>query len=128
MFVCCYTPFVWENLSSYRTFFIGSDFLPGINCYLLPTSDKIIFSRWLPEPLSLAGIWNSPLLSVVVDTAAVDAAAAVEDGNTSPVAAAAGSNIRSLSQPVETNNSFYQLGLMNEDEALRLILGATPVR
>ncbi len=96
-------------------------------CYL-QLGECFFFIRWLPEPLSLAGIWNSPLLSVAIDTAAVDAAAAVEDGgNTSPVAAA-GSIIRSLAQPVETNNSFYQLGLMNEDEALRLILGATPVR
>jgi hypothetical protein len=96
-------------------------------CYL-QLGEFFFLIRWLPEPLSLAGIWNSPLLSVAIDTAAVDAAAAVEDGgNTSPVAAA-GSIIRSLAQPVETNNSFYQLGLMNEDEALRLILGATPVR
>ena len=89
--------------------------------------------RWLPEPLSLAGIWNSPTLSSAIDTAAVDAAAAVLDEEeeeevvaiSSPITS--GVFIRSLSQPVD-RNSFYQLGLLNEDEALRLILQATPVR
>ena len=71
------------------------------------------------------------MLSSAIDTAAVDAAAAVmaeeEEFSSSSPPATGGLNIRSLAQPVQSN-SFYQLGLMNEDEALRLILQATPVR
>ncbi len=63
----------------------------------------------------------------------MDAAAAVVEAedlmSTSPAALTSGNSIiRILSQPVEPNSSFHQLGLMNEDEALRLILGATPRR
>jgi hypothetical protein len=68
------------------------------------------------------------LVAAIIDTGAVDAAAAVAEEETLP-SPPVSVHIRSLAQPVESSgNSFYQLGLMNEDEALRLILQATPVR
>ena len=75
--------------------------------------------RWLPEPLVMAGLWTSTL-QPLTDMAAVDAAELAEETPPQPIF------IRNLSQPV-TNQSFVQLGLINEDEALRLILQSTPV-
>lgn len=110
---------------------VASRYLAGVELYTFNLATNVsMLNRWLPEPLSLAGIWNTPLLSTAIDMAAVDAAAAVVEDSTSPVATptAGGTHIRSLAQPVQSStNSLYQLGLMNEDEALRLILGATPV-
>ena len=81
-----------------------------------------MYCRWLPEPLELAGLWTSGL-QPLTDTGAVDAAALAEESPPPPPAPAF---IRTLAEPVP-NNSFVQLGLLNEDEALRLILQSTPV-
>ena len=67
----------------------------------------------------MAGLWTSTL-QPLTDMAAVDAAELAEETPPQPIF------IRNLSQPV-TNQSFVQLGLINEDEALRLILQSTPV-
>ena len=67
----------------------------------------------------MAGLWTNTL-QPLTDMAAVDAAELAEETPPQPIF------IRNLAQPV-TNQSFVQLGLINEDEALRLILQSTPV-
>lgn len=104
---------------------LARSYVTGLEIFSLNLPTNVsMFNRWLPEPLSLAGVWESTL-EPITDTSCIDALAEVEeieeaDTHSQPHL------IRSLAQPIQ-NNSVVQLGLLNEDEALRLILQSTPV-
>eukprot|EP00088_Acartia_fossae_P004865 TRINITY_DN12103_c0_g1_i6.p1 TRINITY_DN12103_c0_g1~~TRINITY_DN12103_c0_g1_i6.p1 ORF type:complete len:954 (-),score=221.58 TRINITY_DN12103_c0_g1_i6:488-3349(-) len=108
-------------------------YITGLEIYSfdLPTNVSM-FNRWLPEPLTLAGVWeSSSTVQPITDTSCIDAAAQVDEQEESAISGIGGESsqpclIRSLAQPIQ-NNSLVQLGLLNEDEALRLILQSTPV-
>jgi len=99
-------------------------YLAGVEVYNFSLAlNSSILNRWQPGPVVLAGAWTAPLCQEQVDVAAVDVAASIveEDEQAPP------SFSRTLAQPIAGNNSYIQRGLLNEDEALRLILQSSPV-
>jgi len=91
--------------------------------FTLPTNVSLL-NRWMPEPLVLAGVWENKTEPLTDNC--IDAAAEVDEEQVPPESESHPGLIRSLAQPI-LNNSFVQLGLLNEDEALRLILQSTPI-
>ena len=90
-------------------------YITGIQVYAfnLPTNVSLL-NRWLPEPLSMAGVW-AVSLEPLTDTGAVDVAAIPEEEEESepPRRQALFPPIRNLGQPADTS-SFVSLGLLNE--------------
>ena len=93
-------------------------YITGIQVYAfnLPTNVSLL-NRWLPEPLSMAGVW-AVSLEPLTDTGAVDAAAIPEEEeemaeSEPPRRQALFPPIRNLGQPADTS-SFVSLGLLNE--------------
>jgi len=116
----------YENYAFLRDFEkidLAVRYIAGIEVFSfsLPTNGSLL-NRWLPEPLIMAGIWKSTV-QPLADTAVIDAAVMAEEEST----ASQPTFIRNLSQPTDNSSSYVSLGLLNEDEALRLILQSTPV-
>ena len=88
-------------------------YITGIQVYAfnLPTNVSLL-NRWLPEPLSMAGVW-AVSLEPLTDTGAVDVAAIPEEEEEPPRRQALFPPIRNLGQPADTS-SFVSLGLLNE--------------
>lgn len=102
---------------------VAMRYLAGLEVYNFKLAvNSSILNRWQPGPLVMAGAWAAPLVQETVDEAAVDIASTL-DAQTSPPS----SFSRTLAQPIATNSTYIQRGLLNEDEALRLILASTPV-
>lgn len=77
-------------------------------------------NRWQPGPLVLAAVWRSP--TAQLDLAA-DVAAELEEESEEPQP----EFLRSLAQPITEGGAGLRRGLLNEEEALRLILQSTPI-
>jgi len=102
---------------------VAMRYLAGLEVYNFKLAvNSSILNRWQPQPLVMAGAWAAPLVQESVDEAAVDIASTLETQSSPPP-----SFSRTLAQPIAANSSYIQRGLLNEDEALRLILASTPV-
>lgn len=111
---------------------LGLSFLTGIEVYSFRLSVNVsTLNRWQPPPLSLAGIWKGPI-TTALDTDAEDAAASLVGEEVEEVV---GKKVpgfaRTLAEPILSpggnQGGYLRRGLINEDEALRLILASTPV-
>ena len=94
-------------------------YLAGVEVFTFALSTNVsLLNRWQAGPLVLAGLWAPPATSMV--EGATDALAALAEE------AAVPTFTRTLAQPIR-DSSILRRGLMNEDEALRVILASTPV-
>jgi len=98
-------------------------YLKGISVYTFNLSVNVsTLNRWQPRPLVLAGCWRQA--NSEVDIGADVAADMVEDTPPAPEFA------RTLAEPIIRDSepgAYIRRGLINEEEALRLILQSTPV-
>jgi len=97
-------------------------YLHGISIYTFNLSVNVsTLNRWQPRPLVLAGWWVQS--SSEVDIGGDVAAELVEEPVPAP------DFVRTLAQPIREcgPGSYMRGGLLNEEEALRLILESTPV-
>jgi len=98
-------------------------YLTGVEVYSFALSTNVsLLNRWQAGPLVLAGIWATSVSAIV--EGAEDVVAALQED-----IASAPAFTRTLAEPirVDDTNSLIRRGLLNEDEALRLILASTPV-
>lgn len=97
-------------------------YLTGVECYTFSLSTNVsLLNRWQAGPLTLAGVW-APSASSVVEGALDVAAEMVEEEPPAPAFS------RTLAQPIGSDpTSYLRHGLLNEDEALALILASTPI-
>jgi len=98
-------------------------YLTGVEVYSFALSTNVsLLNRWQAGPLVLAGIWATSVSAIV--EGAEDVVAALQEDITSAPAFT-----RTLAEPIRVDdaNSLIRRGLLNEDEALRLILASTPV-
>jgi len=109
-----------DRMDLVRTYVTGLEMFH----FSLPTNVSLL-NRWMPDPLLLAGELENKVLAVT-DTSCIDAAAQLDQQQCTPQSESQPRLIRSLAEPIY-NNSLVQLGLLNEDEALRLILKSTPI-
>eukprot|EP00090_Calanus_glacialis_P015181 TRINITY_DN24037_c0_g1_i1.p1 TRINITY_DN24037_c0_g1~~TRINITY_DN24037_c0_g1_i1.p1 ORF type:complete len:775 (-),score=278.46 TRINITY_DN24037_c0_g1_i1:166-2490(-) len=97
-------------------------YLTGISVYTFNLSINVsTLNRWQPRPLVLAGCWRQT--TTEVDIGADVAADLVEEVLPAP------EFVRTLAEPIRDGGpgSYMRRGLINEEEALRLILQSTPV-
>jgi len=98
-------------------------YLTGLSVYTFNLSVNVsTLNRWQPRPLVLAGCWRQT--STEVDMGADVAADMVEEQLPAP------DFVRTLAQPIRDAGepgAYMRRGLINEEEALRLILQSTPV-
>jgi len=97
-------------------------YLNGICVYTFNLSVNVsTLNRWQPRPLVLAGWWVQS--NSEVDIGGDVAAELVEEQVPAP------DFVRTLAQPIRESGpgSYMRGGLLNEEEALRLILESTPV-
>jgi len=100
------------------------NYLTGVSVFSFSLSTNVsTLNRWQTRPLVLAGWWRDS--NVEVDLGA-DVAADLQDD---PVETNASDFARTLAEPIRDNAGlgYMRRGLLNEDEALRLILQSTPV-
>ena len=101
-------------------------YLTGISVFSFSLSTNVsTLNKWQTRPLVIAGAWRDS--KVEIDIGADVAAEIVEE-----VEESADHNpefVRSLAEPIEDapGLGYMRRGLLNEDEALRLILASTPV-
>jgi len=98
-------------------------YLTGVEVYSFALSTNVsLLNRWQAGPLVLAGIWATSVSAIV--EGAEDVVAALQED-----IASAPAFTRTLAEPIRVDdaNSLIRRGLLNEDEALRLILASTPV-
>ena len=87
----------------------------------MPSTNVSLLNRWQAGPLVLAGIWATSA-SAIVEGAEDVVAALQEDMASAPAFT------RTLAEPIRVDDAtLIRRGLLNEDEALRLILASTPV-
>jgi len=97
-------------------------YLTGISVYTFNLSVNVsTLNRWQPRPLVLAGCWHHTTQQV--DIGGDVAADLVEEQPPAP------DFVRTLAEPIRNMEpgAYIRRGLMNEEEALRLILQSTPV-
>ena len=98
-------------------------YLTGISVYTFNLSVNVsTLNRWQPRPLVLAGCWRQTSTEVDIgDDVAADLG--VEETPLVP------EFIRTLAEPIRDAEpgAYIRRGLINEEEALRLILQSTPV-
>jgi len=97
-------------------------YLTGVEVYSFALSTNVsLLNRWQAGPLVLAGIWATSA-SAIVEGAEDVVAALQEDMASAPAFT------RTLAEPIRVDDAtLIRRGLLNEDEALRLILASTPV-
>ena len=97
-------------------------YLTGVEVYSFALATNVsLLNRWQAGPLVLAGIWATSV-SAIVDGAEDVVAALQEDMASAPAFT------RTLAEPIRVDDAtLIRRGLLNEDEALRLILASTPV-
>ena len=97
-------------------------YLTGVEVYSFALSTNVsLLNRWQVGPLILAGIWATSA-SAIVDGAEDAVAGLQEDFASAPAFT------RTLAEPIRMDDAtLIRRGLLNEDEALRLILASTPV-
>jgi len=98
-------------------------YLTGISVYTFNLSVNVsTLNRWQPRPLVLAGCWRQTNTEVDIGD---DVAADLVVEETPPVP----EFVRTLAEPIRDvePGAYIRRGLINEEEALRLILQSTPV-
>ena len=98
-------------------------YLNGISVFSFALSTNVsTLNRWQTRPLVIAGAWRDS--NVEIDIGADVAADIAEEAET-----ARPEFVRSLAEPIADTGGlgYIRRGLLNEDEALRLILQSTPV-
>ena len=98
-------------------------YLNGISVFSFSLSTNVsTLNRWQTRPLVIAGAWRDS--NVEIDIGADVAADIVEEAETSKP-----EFVRSLAEPIADTEGlgYIRRGLLNEDEALSLILQSTPV-
>jgi len=97
-------------------------YLTGVEVYSFALSTNVsLLNRWQAGPLVLAGIWATSVSAIV--EGAEDVVAALQED-----LASAPAFTRTLAEPIRVDDAtLIRRGLLNEDEALRLILASTPV-
>jgi len=101
-------------------------YLTGVSVFSFSLSTNVsTLNRWQTRPLVLAGWWRDS--NVEVDLGA-DVAADLQD-DTVEVENTTSEFARTLAEPIHDSSGlgYMRRGLLNEDEALRLILQSTPV-
>merc|ERR1719494_961074 len=98
------------------------NYLTGVEVYTFALSTNVsLLNRWQSGPLVLAGVWAASA-SAIVEGAEDVVAALQEEVSSAPAFT------RTLAEPIRVDDAtLIRRGLLNEDEALRLILASTPV-
>jgi len=98
------------------------NYLAGVEVYTFGLSTNVsLLNRWQAGPLILAGLWAPNLNDSIVEGAQDVVAGLAEDLEEPPAFT------RTLAEPIRGSTSYVRRGLLNEDEALRLILASTPI-
>ena len=99
-------------------------YLNGVSVFTFSLSTNVsTLNKWQTRPLVLAGCWRDS--NVEIDIGADVAADIVENAETEQ----APEFVRTLAEPIRdtAGMGYIRRGLLNEDEALRLILQSTPM-
>merc|ERR1719270_3085238 len=98
------------------------NYLTGVEVYTFALSTNVsLLNRWQSGPLVLAGVWAASA-SAIVEGAEDVVAGLQEEVSSAPAFP------RTLAEPIRVDDAtLIRRGLLNEDEALRLILASTPV-